>query len=196
MKILFLSLILVINVHQILCEEESLKRLDRRSILRVEYKKENVALIYINPKNFTHKLFLKEASGYLLSNPVENYTYGYLDINEDEKMLNFFKIQNLKESGIIIYKFSNKEFYVGEGVNTIKELEDIFDQIKNKKLNWSSNSIIERLFFVITGKRLGKEAHNYFSFGLCIIASLIYMSVNIWSKRQDRIMLEKRFKVK
>ena len=195
MEILILSLILIIYMHQIFCDKESLKRLDRRSILRVEYKKENIALIYINPKNFTHKLFLKEASDYLLSNPVENYTFGYLDINEDEKMLYFFKIQNLNESGIIIYKFSNKEYYVEEGVNTIKELEVIFDKIKNKKLNWSSNSIIERLFFVLTGKRLGKEAHNYFSFGLCIIATLIYIILNIWSKRQDRIMFEKRFKV-
>lgn len=195
MKIIFISLILIIYMHQIFCDKKSLTRLNRMSILKVESKKENVALIYINPRNFSHNLFLQEAADYFASNPLEKYTYGYLEIEEDKKMLEFFKIKKLKESGIILYKFGKKEFYVGEGINTLKELDNIFEQIRNNKLNWSSNSIIEKLFFVVTGKRLGKEAHNYFSFALCIIATLIYISVNMWSKRQDRIMLEKRFKV-
>jgi hypothetical protein len=32
-------------------------------------------------------------------------------------MLEYFKIKNVRDSGIIIYKFNNKNYYVGEGIN-------------------------------------------------------------------------------
>jgi hypothetical protein len=192
MKIIY-TLILILIFYSIKCIEK-LPRLTRREILKIEKKKENVALIYINLKNISHNFFLEEVSNYFQLNPLKKYTYGYLDIENDEKMLEFFRIKNTKDSGIVIYKFENNNYYVGEGINHLKEVQDIFQQIENKKLNWSSNSIIEKIFYLITGKRYGKEAHSMFSFGLCLISLIIYIIVNLKARRFEREMIEKRLK--
>ena len=192
MKIIFI-LIIIIILYSIKCIQK-LPRLSRREILKIERKKENIALIYVNLKNVTHNFFLDEVSEFLHLNPLKKYSYGYLDIENDEKMLEFFKIKNIRDSGIIIYKFENNNYYVGEGINHLEEVKNIFEQIKNKKLNWSSNSIIEKIFYLITGKRYGKEAHSMFSFGICLISMLIYMTVNFKARRAEREMIEKRLK--
>ena len=192
MKIIY-ALIIILLFYSIKCIEK-LPRLTRREILKIEKKKENVALIYINLKNISHNFFLEEVSNYFQLNPLKKYTYGYLDIENDEKMLEFFRIKNTKDSGIVIYKFENNNYYVGEGINHLKEVQDIFQQIENKKLNWSSNSIIEKIFYLITGKRYGKEAHSMFSFGLCLISLIIYITVNLKARRFEREMIEKRLK--
>ena len=194
MKICF-SLIIILVISAINCLKK-LPRLNRKQILKMEKNKENLALIYINSRNMSHNFFMEEVSNYLQMKPLSKYNYGYLDIEYDKKMLEFFKIKNVKDSGIIIYRFDNKNFYVGEGVNHLDEIKDIIDKIQNNKLNWSSNSIIETIFFWITGKRHGKEAHSMFSFGLCIIALIIYMYVNITARRAEREMIEQKLKTK
>jgi len=78
----------------------------------------------------------------------------------------------------------------------MKEIKEIFEKVENGKLNWSSNSIIEKIFFLITGKRYGKEAHSIFSFGICLLSIIIYTVVNIKMRREERKLLEKRFKTK
>ena len=173
---------------------QKLPRLNRREILNMEKKKESLGLIYINSKNISHGFFMEEVTNYLQFNPLEKYKFGYLDLEDDYRMLEFFKIKNMRDSGIIIYRFDNKNYYVGEGINHLNEVKDIFEQIKNNKLNWSSNSIIERIFFLITGKRYGKEAHSMFSFGICLISLLFYIIVNIKARRFERDMIEKRIK--
>jgi hypothetical protein len=190
-----LNLIVFILLSFVDCFKK-LPRLNRREILNMEKKKENLGLIFINSKNISHNFFMEEVSNYLQSNPLEEYNFGYLDIENDYRMLEYFKIKNVRDSGIIIYKFNNKNYYVGEGINHLNEVKDIFEQIKNNKLNWSSNSIIERIFYLITGKRYGKEAHSMFSFGICIISLLIYITVNIKARKFEREMLEKRLKEK
>ena len=162
----------------------------------MEKNKESVGLIYINPKNITHNFFMEEVSKYLHLNPLKNYHFGYLDVENDEKMLEFFNIKNFRDSGIIIYRFDNKNYYVGEGINHLYEIKDIFEKININKLNWSSNSIIEKLFYLITGKRFGKEAHSMFSFGICVISLLVYIIINIKSRRAEREMIEKRLKIR
>ena len=190
-----LNLIIFIILSFVDCFKK-LPRLNRREILNMEKKRENLGLIFINSKNISHNFFMEEVSNYLQSNPLEEYNFGYLDIENDYRMLEYFKIKNVRDSGIIIYKFNNKNYYVGEGINHLNEVKDIFEQIKNNKLNWSSNSIIERIFYLITGKRYGKEAHSMFSFGICIISLLIYITVNIKARKFEREMLEKRLKEK
>ena len=160
----------------------------------MEKKKESLVLIYINSKNISHGFFMEEVTNYLQFNPLEKYKFGYLDLEDDYIMLEFFKIKNMRDSGIIIYRFDNKNYYVGEEINHLNEVKDIFEQIKNNKLNWSSNSIIERIFFLITGKRYGKEAHSMFSFGICLISLLFYIIVNIKARRFERDIIEKRIK--
>ncbi len=192
MKIYF-SFIIILIISFINCFKK-LPRLNRKQILKMEKNKENLALIYINSRNMSHNFFMEEVSNYLQLNPLNKYNYGYLDIEYDKKMLEFFKIKNVKDSGIIIYRFDNKNFYVGEGVNHLDEIKDIVNKIQNNKLNWSSNSIIETIFFWATGKRYGKEAHSMFSFGICIFALIVYMYVNITARRAEREMIEKKLK--
>lgn len=190
---LYLIYIITLVLSFIKCLQK-LPRLNRREILNMEKKKESLCLIYINSKNISHIFFMEEVTNYLQFNPLEIYKFGYLDLEDDYRMLEFFKIKNMRDSGIIIYRFDNKNYYVGEGINHLNEVKDIFEQIKNNKLNWSSNSIIEKIFFLITGKRYGKEAHSMFSFGICLISLLFYIIVNIKARRFERDMIEKRMK--
>ena len=160
----------------------------------MEKNKESLILLYVNSKNFSHNFFMEEVSNFIELNPLEKYNYGYLDVEHDKKLLEYFKIKNVIDSGIIIYKFDNKNYYVEEGLNHLSEIKDIFEKIENNKLNWSSNSIIEKIFYLISGKRYGKEAHSMFSFGICLLSIIIYLYVNITARRAEREMIEKKFK--
>ena len=175
---------------------DKLKRLTKRDLSIMERKKEKVCLIYIKESNISHIFFKNELSNFLRYKPLENYNFGFLDIENDKKLLEFFKIRNTRDSGLILYDFKNKNYYVEEGINHMKEVQDIFEKIEINKLNWSSNSIIEKIFFLITGKRYGKEDHSMFSFGICLISIIIYIVINIKVRREEREMFEKRFKTK
>ena len=175
---------------------DKLKRLTKRDLSIMERKKEKVCLIYIKESNISHIFFKNELSNFLRYKPLENYNFGFLDIENDKKLLEFFKIRNTRDSGLILYDFKNKNYYVEEGINHMKEVMDIFEKIEINKLNWSSNSIIEKIFFLITGKRYGKEAHSMFSFGICLISIIIYTIINIKMKREERKIIEQRFKTK
>ena len=193
MKLHLTIIIILSNIYIIKCVQK-LPRLTIKDIFKMEKNKESLALIYINSKNISHYFFLEEVSNYLQTNPLNKYNFGYLDIEDDKRMLEYFKIKNERDSGVIFYKFDNKNYYVGEGINHLNEVKELFEQITNNKLNWSSNSIIERIFYLITGKRYGKEAHSMFSFGICIISLLVYIFVNIKARRFEREMIEKRLK--
>ena len=193
---LYQTFIIILILYSIKCLK-TLPRLTRKDILKMEKKKESLILIYINSKNISHNFFMEEVSNYFQLNPIiDKYHFGYLDIEFDEKMLEYFKIKNVRDSGIIVYKFYNNNYYVGEGINHLNEVKDIVEQINNSKLNWSSNSLIEKAFYLITGKRYGKEAHSMFSFGICIFSLLIYIIVNIQARRAEREMIEKSLKNK
>ena len=193
MKNFLLIILLLILLSSTLCLKK-LKRLTSRELYDMDINKECVGLIFINPKNVSHKFFMAELADYLEIKPLINFNFGYLDVENDKKLLEYFKIKNVRDSGLILYNFGNKNYYVGEGINHLKEVQAIFEQVENGKLNWSSNSILEKIFFMITGKRYGKEAHSMFSFGICFISILIYSIVNMKARREERKMIEKRLK--
>ena len=171
-----------------------LNRLTNRELMKMEKNKECVGLIYINQNNMSHNFFMEELADYLEINPLKKFNFGYLDVENDKKLLEYFKIRNVRDSGLILYNFANKNYYVEEGLNHLKEVKEIFEKVEKGNLNWSSNSIIEKIFFLITGKRYGKEAHSMFSFGICFISIIIYTYVNMRARREERKMIEKRFK--
>ena len=171
-----------------------LNRLTNRELMKMEKNKECVGLIYINQNNMSHNFFMEELADYLEINPLEKFNFGYLDVENDKKLLEYFKIRNVRDSGLILYNFANKNYYVEEGLNHLREVKEIFEKVEKGNLNWSSNSIIEKIFFLITGKRYGKEAHSMFSFGICFISIIIYTYVNMRARREERKMIEKRFK--
>ena len=189
---IIISLILINTIYSL----HKLRRLTSRELLQMEKNKEKVCLIYVNLNNITHSFFMDELHNYLQIKPLEKFNFGYLDVENDHKLLEFFKIRNKRDSGIIIYNFANKNFYVEEGINRMKEIKEIFEKIENNKLNWSSNSILEKIFFLITGKRYGKEAHSIFSFGICLLSIAIYTFVSIKARREERKMIEQRFKTR
>ena len=191
---------LIISLFFILCSSiiclRKLKRLTNKELYDMDHNKECVGLIYINSKNTSHNFFMDELVDYLEIKPLMNYNFGYLDVENDKRLLEYFKIRNVRDSGLILYNFANKNYYVKEGINHLKEAKEIFEQVENGTLNWSTNSIIEKIFFMITGKRYGKEAHSMFSFGVCFISILIYSYVNMKARREEREMIEKRLKTK
>ena len=164
----------------------SLPRFTAINILEMEKKKENLGLIYINSKNVSHNLFMEEFSNYLQLNPLDKYNFGYLDIEDDKKILKYFKIKNVIDIGILIYRFDNEIYYIKEGLNNLNEIKNIFEQINNKKLNWSSNSIIERMLYLITGKRYGKNAHVWFAYGIFGFSFLLFIFVNYLAKKEEK----------
>ena len=193
---LYQTFIIILILYSIKCLKK-LPHLNRKDIFKIEKNKENLILIYINSKNISHNFFMEEVSSYLQLNPVQDkYHFGYLDIEYDERMLHFFKIKNDRDSGIIVYRFINNNYYVGEGINHLSEVKDIVHQINNNKLNWSSDSLIEKAFYIVTGKRYGREAHTKLSFGICNFSMLIYIIVNIQARRAEREMIEKSLKTK
>ena len=194
MKNFLKILLLIISLTSV--KLDKLKRLTKRDLAIMEKKKEKVCLLYIKESNISHIFFKDELSNFLKYKPLDNYNFGFLDMENDEKLLDFFKIKNTRDSGLILYDFKNKNYYVEEGINHMKEVLDIFEKIEINKLNWSSNSIIEKIFFLITGKRYGKEAHSMFSFGICLISIIIYTIINIKMKREERKIIEQRFKTK
>ena len=189
------AIISCILINTIFCLHK-LRRLTSRELLQMEKNKEKVCLLFVNQKNISHNFFMDELHDYLEIRPLERFNFGYLDVENDQKLLEFFKIRNKRDSGIIIYNFENKNFYVEEGINHMKDIKAIFEKIENGKLNWSSNSILEKIFFLITGKRYGKEAHSMFSFGICLLSIAIYMFVSIKARREERKMIEQKFKTK
>ena len=193
-NILLISLFFIL-LSSIICLRK-FKRLTNKELYDMDQNRECVGLIYINPKNTSHKFFMDELVNYLEIKPLINYNFGYLDVENDKRLLEYFKIKNTRDSGLILYNFANKNYYVGEGINHLKEAKEILEQVENGTLNWSTNSIIEKIFFMITGKRYGKEAHSMFSFGICFISILIYSIVNMKARREEREMIEKRLKTK
>ena len=193
MKNFWLILLFFILLNCAFCLRK-LNRLTNRELMKMEKNKECVGLIYINQNNMSHNFFMEELADYLETNPLEKFNFGYLDVENDKKLLEYFKIRNVRDSGLILYNFANKNYYVEEGLNHLKEVKEIFEKVEKGNLNWSSNSIIEKIFFLITGKRYGKEAHSMFSFGICFISIIIYTYVNMRARREERKMIEKRFK--
>lgn len=163
-------------------------------IYKAESRKSTLFMIYLNPLNKTQLDLLEEITEYKEIFP--NITFGYLDIIKDLKILEYFKLTNINESGIIIYDFKNKQFYIKEEISNYTILETIIKEINYKKLNWNTNSIIEKIFYLVTGKRYGKLAKTYLSFGLCLFSIIFYTGMNIYSKRMERLAIEKRFKIK
>ena len=82
---------------------DKLKRLTKRDLSIMERKKEKVCLIYIKESNISHIFFKNELSNFLRYKPLENYNFGFLDIENDKKLLEFFKIRNTRDSGLILY---------------------------------------------------------------------------------------------
>lgn len=159
-----------------------------------EKEKAILFIIYLNPSNNTQLNLLNEFSNY--KNKYSNITFCFIDSKNDIRLIKFFKLKNINDSGIIIYNFKNHNFYVHEEISNVKNMEVILNNLNLNKINWNTNSIIERIFYFITGKRYGKSADTYFSIILFIFSLLVFTVVNYYIKKFDDEKTKKQKKNK
>lgn len=176
----------------ILCTSNEIKKLSIKDITKYHKTDTTLLLMYLNPLNFTHKALLDSFNNIKLSYP--NYTYGYVDSVNDQNILNFFKLKDLNDTGLVLYRFFDEYYYYEENIHNASQIIEFITQVEKGTVNWYSNSLIEKIFEIVTGKKYGKKAHTYFSFAVCIISIIVYTAVNVWAKREERKEIEKRFK--
>lgn len=170
------------------------RRITRYDIINFDKKKVNLFLFYYNNKDFFHKKLFNDYKTFAANIKNTKYLFGYVDVLEDEIILRHFRLNHPKDTGVIIYHFSDNIYYVHEKLKKINELEDLYAQIHKPDFNWSSNNILEYVLFRLTKRRFGQKAQTVGSFLLCVFASLFYIGVNVWVKRSERNMLQQRLK--
>ena len=65
-------------------------------------------------------------------------------------------------------------------------------KMENREINWYSTGVIERIFDFIAGKRLGRRAYTYFTIIVSVIALVVYVSANIWSRQVEKSMKQQQ----
>ena len=146
-------------------------------------------IIYLNTSNNTQLNLLNELSNY--KNKYSNITFCFIDTKTDIRLIKYFNLKNTNDSGIIIYNFKNNNFYVHEEILNGKNIENILNNLNLNKINWNTNSIIERLLYFITGKRYGKSGDIYFSIILLIFSLFVFCMV----KKKKKKMKQKKTKI-
>ena len=178
-------------------EEKMIEKLTLEKINKYYEKKNILFILYINPNKTENILLLKKLYSIQNNNKYKNLNFGFVDITTDSKMLKYFQIENLNKTGIIIYNFKNRFFYIKENINNnnMNEIiENIIIEIINNKLNWNSNSFIEKILFLFTGKRFGKKIKEYLLFISSLFLTIFYTIYKIYLKRKERENIIKMFK--
>ena len=96
--------------------------------------------------------------------------FGYLDINEDESMLSFFRInKQILDSTIIVYDFNKGKYHLREYTNN-ESLEKLIEDFDNNKLWWKSGYFLEDFLSGTLGLNINR---NYLIFFFMMIFSII-----------------------
>ena len=96
--------------------------------------------------------------------------FGYLDINEDESMLSFFRInKQILDSTIIVYDFNKGKYHLREYTNN-ESLEKLIEDFDNNKLWWKSGYFLEDFLSGTLGININR---NYLIFFFMMIFSII-----------------------
>ena len=96
--------------------------------------------------------------------------FGYLDINEDESMLSFFRInKQVLGSTIIVYDFNKGKYHLREYVNN-DSLEKLIDDFDKNKLGWKSGYFLEDFLSGTLGININR---NYLIFIFMLFFSVI-----------------------
>ena len=142
-------------------------------IYKAESRKSTLFMIYLNPLNKTQLDLLEEITEYKEIFP--NITFGYLDIIKDLKILEYFKLTNINESGIIIYDFKNKQFYIEEEVSNITTVEKIIKTLNNKKKQSEHQWYYRKNILFNYWKKIWKISKNIFEFlFMCFFNFILY----------------------
>ena len=191
--ILFLHALIPLISSSSLCQHFT-----SQDIINFQGTKNIVLMFYFNEQNTTHhSLFTQYTNLYdKYKNIRSNYTFGYIDSYLDRQLLTFFRLKNVNDTGFIIYIFAEDLFYFEESITEVSQIEAMITNMENRKINWYSTGIIERIFDYIAGKRLGQRAYTYFTAIVSVIAIIVYVSANIWSKQVEKSLKQQEQQAK
>ena len=147
-----------------------------------------ILMFYFNEQNTTHHALFDQYTSLVdkYAQIRSNYTFGYIDSYLDRKLLSFFRLKHANDTGFIIYIFAEELFYFEESLTDVSQIEAMIANMENRNINWYSTGLVERVFDYIAGKRLGRRAYTYFTAIVSVISVVVYVSVNIWSRRVEK----------
>ena len=145
------------------------KNFDNKYLFKLLRMKKTIFIFNIDKKKLSSiPRLISSIQKYLIER--RDLIFGYLDINEDKSMLEFFNIKKqIINSTIIIYDFNKGKYYLSE-YNNIESLEKLIQDYDMNKLKWKSGYFLEDFLSGTLGININR---NYLIFFFMLIFSLI-----------------------
>ena len=145
------------------------KNFDNKYLFKLLRMKKTIFIFNIDKKKLSSiPRLISSIQKYLIER--RDLIFGYLDINEDKSMLEFFNIKKqIINSTIIIYDFNKGKYYLSE-YNNIESLEKLIQDYDMNKLEWKSGYFLEDFLSGTLGININR---NYLIFFFMLIFSLI-----------------------
>ena len=145
------------------------KNFDNKYLFKLLRMKKTIFIFNIDKKKLSSiPRLISSIQKYLIER--RDLIFGYLDINEDKSMLEFFNIKKqIINTTIIIYDFNKGKYYLSE-YNNIESLEKLIQDYDMNKLKWKSGYFLEDFLSGTLGININR---NYLIFFFMLIFSLI-----------------------
>ena len=145
------------------------KNFDNKYLFKLLRMKKTIFIFNIDKKKLSSiPRLISSMQKYLIER--RDLIFGYLDINEDKSMLEFFNIKKqIINSTIIIYDFNKGKYYLSE-YNNNESLEKLIQDYDMNKLKWNSGYFLEDFLSGTLGININR---NYLIFFFMLIFSLI-----------------------
>ena len=142
--------------------------------MKVYQKEERMFIcLVISPEKQSHKYFIEEFAS-KIANKYPNYIFTIVDWDNYKFITNHFQLKDNGYVQLVINDFSNDNLYIGEIKNN-NEFEKIIYKLNNDNLQWTSQTITQKILKLLHLK-LNREEQNYYyrifaiiSFGLLLI---------------------------
>ena len=145
------------------------KNFDNKYLFKLLRMKKTIFIFNIDKKKLSSiPRLISSIQKYLIER--RDLIFGYLDINEDKSMLEFFNIKKqIINTTIIIYDFNKGKYYLSE-YNNNESLEKLIQDYDMNKLEWKSGYFLEDFLSGTLGININR---NYLIFFFMLIFSLI-----------------------
>ena len=145
------------------------KNFDNKYLFKLLRMKKTIFIFNIDKKKLSSiPRLISSIQKYLIER--RDLIFGYLDINEDKSMLEFFNIKKqIINTTIIIYDFNKGKYYLSE-YNNNESLEKLIQNYDMNKLKWKSGYFLEDFLSGTLGININR---NYLIFFFMLIFSLI-----------------------
>ena len=145
------------------------KNFDNKYLFKLLRMKKTIFIFNIDKKKLSSiPRLISSIQKYLIER--RDLIFGYLDINEDKSMLEFFNIKKqIINTTIIIYDFNKGKYYLSE-YNNNESLEKLIQDYDMNKLEWKSGYFLEDFLSGTLGININR---NYLIFFFMLIFSSI-----------------------